>query len=313
LKKGNEREKNNGGMEIPVFGRVPVETEWLKKIDIDVDVDVESFSQETILADSAQFHVVMNSGLLTVSPAHLAYPNGKLTIELQLDVRDVPRIMFEANGQELDPWRTLDIQKLQKTLEAKVDVDVSIDTWGTTPHQLASNCRGNIYITSQNGKLRAALADLLFVDIVGWLRRETTGKKFYDIDCGVVDCTIDEGVISTDAFIIDTKDILITGSGTLDLGNETIQYVLLPKKKSRLFSKADPVNIDGPLNNPSVTAIPWKSAVTTFTTYGGMILAPYIFLPLSAAGHMIPTLKGKFDESPCLEYRQAHKSKGAAP
>ncbi len=293
----------------PVFSRTPIAVDWLKKVDADIAINVESFAQESSGADSAKFQVVLNSGVLSIGPAHLVYPKGKLDIDLQLDTRNHPRLRFSAFGQKLDPWRTMDIEGHEKEFEAEINVDMSLSTSGATPHELAANSQGSIYITLQNGKIRTAPIDLVFMDLAGWAWRKTTNDKYYVFDCGVADFSIEQGVVSTKAFILDTKDIAITGAGTIDLGREEVEYVLLPKKKTRFIHKADPVKIAGPLNDPSVKALPWKSAATTYGKYAGMIFLPYIFIPLTAADYLVGNLKSKAVKSPCLEYQKSHKMK----
>ena len=99
----------------------------------------------------------------------------------------------------------------------------------------------------------------------------------------------------------------ITGGGTIDLGDEKIEYVLLPKKKSLYIQKADPVKIEGPLNDPEVKGIPWKSAGIAVAKVGGIIFAPLIFIPLTAADYAAGKVGGKNGKSACLEYQQTHK------
>ena len=74
----------------PVFSREPIDCDWLKKVDLDIAIEVESFAQESLLANSGQFHVGLQSGLLSISPAGLVYPKGKLDMDLQVDARDHP-------------------------------------------------------------------------------------------------------------------------------------------------------------------------------------------------------------------------------
>ena len=172
---------------------------------------------------------------------------------------------------------------------------------GQSPHQLASSLDGSLYVTITNGKLRRSFTDLLFVDIVGWASTQVTKQKYFDMRCGVADFTATQGVIKTNGFFIDTKNIAITGDGTIDLGKETIDYVFLPKKKSRIILKAEPVKVTGSLRDPSVTAVPVKSAALTF---GTLIFAPYVFVGMTATEY----LKGKVDsrdkDTPCLLYER---------
>jgi uncharacterized protein involved in outer membrane biogenesis len=266
VEKDSEGEKKKASSNEPVFSREPIDFSWLKKVDLDIAIEVESFAQESFLANSAQLRVGLQSGLLSISPAGLVYPKGKLDMDLKLDARDHPRLTFKALGENLDPWRTLNIQQEKKRFAARLDIDVSLTTSGLSSHELAANSQGRIYITMQNGKVSAALIDLVFADIAGWAWKKTKGRKFDDIDCGVADYSIEQGIISTKAFILDFETGTITGGGTIDLGGEEVEYVLLPKKKSLRIYKADPVKIKGSLNDPQVKALPWKSAASTGST-----------------------------------------------
>jgi hypothetical protein len=301
VRKGEKKKPSKQG---PVFSREPIPFHRLKKVDVDIVIEVESFAQGSFLAESARFPVRLKSGLLSISPAYLVYPKGKVDVDLQLDARDHPRLTFRAFCENLDSNRALNIQENNKAFEAEMDMDISFSTSGLTPHELAANTQGSVYITIENGKIPAAPIDLVFVDIAGWSWNQATRKRYYDINCGVADYSIDQGIISTKAFILDAKAIAITGTGTVDLGGEKVEYVLLPKKKSSLIYQADPVKIQGPLSDPKVSMLPLKSAATTIAQIGGIIFAPYIFLPLTAADHLTGSLGGDDGKSPCLEYRE---------
>ena len=308
VEKNSAEKKKKTSKKEPVFSREPIDFDWMKKVDLDIVIEVESFAQESFLANTGHFHVVLQSGLMSISPAHLVFPQGKLDMELQLDARDHPRLRFRAFGENLDPWRTLNIQQKKKQFEARLDIDVSWSTSGLSPHEMAANSQGRIYVEMENGKISSALIKLVFADIAGWAWQKTKGQKYDDIDCGVADYHIAEGVISTEAFILEDFDaIIITGGGTIDLGREEIKYVLLPKKKSLKIYKADPVKIKGPLNDPKVKGIPWKSAGKTIAQIGGIIFAPYIFIPLTAADYASGRVDLSDEESPCVEYQKTHQ------
>lgn len=228
-------------------------------------------------------------------------------MDLQLDTRNHPRLTFRAFGEHIDPRRALDIQQYQGKFDAEMNIDASFSTSGLTSQELAANSQGSIYITLENGKLPAQLIDLIFWDVAGWVWKRATNDKYYDFDCGVADYSIEKGVISTKAFILDAEHITITGGGTIDLGGEKIDYVLLPKKKTLYMKKADPVNIEGTLNDPKVKTLPWKSAAITAGKVGGIIFAPFIFIPLTAADYAAGKVGSKDGKSACLEYQKTHK------
>jgi uncharacterized protein involved in outer membrane biogenesis len=302
-----EENKKKSSKKEHVFSREPIDFGWLKKSDVDVAVSVESFAQEQFLAESAQVQVKIKSGVLSVSPARFVYPKGKLDFDLRLDTRNHPQLTFRAFGENIDPRRALDMQGENKEFETEMNIDLSFSASGLTPHELAANSQGSIYITLQNGKIAAPLIDLVFWDVAGWVWKKATKERYYDFDCGVADYSIEKGVISTKAFILDTQSITITGGGTIDLGGEKIDYVLLPKKKTLFIKKADPVNIEGPLNDPKVSTVPWKSAAITAAKVGGIIFAPFVFIPLTAADYAAGKVGSKDGKSACLEYQKTHK------
>jgi uncharacterized protein involved in outer membrane biogenesis len=251
--------------------------------------------------------VKVTSGVLSVSPARFVYVKGKLDMDFELDAREHPRLTFRAFGEKIDPRRALDIQAYQGELDAEMNIDASFSTSGRSAHELAANSQGNIYITVQNGKLPAPLIDLIFWDVAGWAWKKAMNRRYYDFDCGVADYNIEEGVISTNAFILDAEHITITGGGTIDLSQEEVDYFFLPKKKTFFIKKAAPVNIEGPLNDPEVKTIPWKSAAITAGKVGGIIFAPFIFIPITAADYLAGQVKVKDGKSACLEYQKTRK------
>ena len=68
------------------------------------------------------------------------------------------------------------------------------------------------------------------------------------------------------------------------------------------------MKIKGPLNDPKVKGIPWKSAGVTAAKVGGIIFAPFIFIPLTAADYAAGKVESKDGKSACLEYQKTHKT-----
>ena len=170
---------------------------------------------------------------------------------------------------------------------------------GKSPHDLAANAQGEFYVTMKHGKISQSKLHLLFVDVVGWASDQVK-ERYENINCAIADYSIEKGVVSTNAFFIDTRNITIAGEGTVDLGREEIDYHFIPRKKSRLIGKAEPVKISGALNDPSIEAVPVKSAALTF---GTLIFAPYVLAGMAAADFAHSKLdSGKGDEAVCANY-----------
>lgn len=287
----------------PVFSRDPLDLHWLQRADGNLTVDILSFDRERFKMESAKLTLSNHAGKLTISPARFVYPKGELGFDLRLDTQGIPQVHLTVSGKDINPWKTFAPQgaKPARDFEADLDVDVNLTSTGTSAHELAANLAGKIFLTVINGKIRKQLLDLVFVDLIGWSASKVMGEKYTDLDCGVADYSVKDGILSTNALFLDSKNIAIAGQGVIDLGNEQLDYVFLPRKKSRLIHRADPVKVQGPLRDPAVKVIPWKSAATT---YGGLFFAPYIFVGIVAADWLTGTMNIGGKKSPCQEYMQ---------
>jgi hypothetical protein len=287
----------------PVFSREPFDFSALRGFDLDVDVDIESFHAERSRMQSAQFRVLLDNGRLSVNSATFRYPRGDLDVAFELDTRQQMSFHLAARAKDIDPRRAMDLAETgaARHISADVDIDIDIRGAGNSPHDMAASLDGGIYLTTRNGQMRRSVLDLVFVDLVGWTVGKVARTTYVDVNCGVADFAIADGVVSTRGLFMDLPDIAITGEGSIDLGNERIDYTFLPRKKSRIIVKADPVQITGSLNDPSVKVIPWKSAATT---YGTLLFAPYVFVGITAADLLSGAIRGKGGESPCAEYER---------
>jgi hypothetical protein len=296
----------------PVFSREPMNLAWMKKADVDVSVDIQSFDRANSEAVSGNFRAVLKSGHLSVRPATLVYPKGQADLDLQLDARDVPTFSFRMSGENLDPWRGLNVyepgsRRQFDSKDAEANANISLSSSGKSQHDMAANMQGEFYVTMKHGKISQSNLNLLFVDIVGWAS-DHAKQRYDDVNCAIADYSIRQGLLTTNAFFMDTDRITIAGEGTVDLGRERVDYTFIPRKKSRLIVKAEPVTIKGPLNDPSIKAIPIKSAALTF---GTLIFAPYVFAGMVAADFAHGKLdSGEGDSSVCANYeKDLHKAR----
>jgi len=300
-----ETDENKKSSNERLFSSAPIDFEWLNKADLDLSVDIESFDEQKARAQSGKLAVVVQSGELRVSPATLVYPAGELNLEIELNAKETPKIKFVASGNHLNPWYALDMQDsiTNKHLDTDLDVEIEVTSTGSSEKELAANLQGSVYMNMKNGKIRRSLLNLLFLDLVGWTVTKVSSDKYADVRCGVADFSIESGLVKTNGFFIDMSAISIAGEGTIDLDNEKIDYAFLPKKKSKLIKRADPVKIRGALNNPSISTIPLKTAITT---YGSLFFAPYLFVGIYAADLVTGMVPTDEEGSPCHKYERKH-------
>ena len=305
LEKEIEKNRDKPPEKEHVFSRTPMGLNWLKNHDMDLSVTIESFDKERSQFESGRLGIVLKDGHLSISPGELVSPKGNLELEMKLDVQEKPLFYLKAFGEDISPQLVFEMDQAKKNshFDAELDIDMELMSSGTSAHELAANLEGDIYVLLKNGRIRKNLLNLIFVDIIGWTFNKTIGAEYAEVECGVAEYTVKQGIIDTTAFYLDTPNIAVAGEGSINLANETIDYTFLPRKKTKLIHSADPVNVKGPLSDPSVSVIPLKSAVTK---YGSLFFAPYLFVGITAAELVTDTLNVKTSKSPCMEYDKKH-------
>jgi hypothetical protein len=107
--------------------------------------------------------------------------------------------------------------------------------------------------------------------------------KFTLLNCMVARFTFQSGVGLSRIIAYDTSDYKVSGLGTLNLNKETMELVIQPKSKKKLYDwSSSPIHISGPISKPSLRKIPYREAARL----SGEIFAPYVFLPVRGLGYL---------------------------
>lgn len=121
---------------------------------------------------------------------------------------------------------------------------------------------------------------------------------FTDLNCMAGRLDLEKGVGTIQVLYLDTPGVRARGFGSINLATETVDIVINPESKRRLFRRSSPVRINGQLKDPAVKKIPANEAAIL----AGQLAVPIIALPARALGILWSLIKEDKDEnSPCLE------------
>ncbi len=99
---------------------------------------------------------------------------------------------------------------------------------------------------------------------------------------------IEDGMASSDEFIVDTRRVTIAATGVVDLSNEVLDLVIAPRpKRSTLVSLANPVHVTGTIASPkvAVTTLPRNRTTAAGTgMLAGLINPGYLIFTFSQRG-----------------------------
>ncbi|MEH6528487.1 MAG: hypothetical protein V7718_00930, partial [Porticoccus sp.] len=155
---------------------------------------------------------------------------------------------------------------------------------GLSVHEFASSLEGSIDLGLENALIPKKYVQFLSVDILGWVLTSTKlESKEAVLNCVMAKFDVEQGVAHSQLLLADGPHLSIEGRTTLDVGQESMDMVLLPKQKKRLYSSMSAVHIKGPMVDPKVSAVPKKTAAASI---GTLMLVPGIAIPTFMAGEL---------------------------
>jgi len=202
-------------------------------------------------------------GVLTVDPFRFDYGKGNMHNKTRLEVKKYPAAWSattSATGIQIRP--VLQALADMGSLHGILEMNMQLSGSGLTEPRLTSHLNGRGKIMIQDGKIEG-------IDIPGAIRRVTTlgqgggGEKSTDFSQLSGSFVIKNGVARNNDLAMASPVFRLTGNGTVNLANKTLDYHAKPKLVGTLVGQGDttaarkglavPIRISGPLNTPKIS------------------------------------------------------------
>jgi hypothetical protein len=139
--------------------------------------------------------------------------------------------------------------------------------------------------------------EMIASDALDLLITAPAKNTFTDLNCLAGRLNFDNGDGTIQILYLDTPGVRARAFGSINLSSETVDVVIKPESKRRLFGSSSSVQIKGPLSDPGVSKIPAKEAAIL----AAQLAVPIIALPARALGLVWSLIRNDKDEySPCL-------------
>jgi uncharacterized protein involved in outer membrane biogenesis len=263
-----------------VFSREPLNTAFLNNFDLDLGISIDQVESDELAIDSVRGKLRLRNGQLSIAPLQLVFEGGSTDILLDIKATTEPeyRLAITADDLTLGPLMS-QVQK-DVPIQGYSDIHLDLHTRGRSPHEMASNLSGSVSLGLENARIPRHYVELLSVDVFGWaLSKSVAGDRYTNLNCVVTSFNVAAGQLRSETIIADGPSLSLGGKINLDLAEETLDIVLIPKQKKRLFSSIAPVKVHGPMKDPKVEAIPARAALQEI---GSMALLPAVFIPVRA-------------------------------
>jgi AsmA family protein len=210
--------------------------------------------------------LTLEDGQLRLEPLRLDLAGGHLDSVIGLDSRG------EALAGDLDlEVRDIRLNRLLSEFDIEIaEIEMEREGVGTlhgqaqfkirgnTIQEIAGSANGELAVIMDGGQINALIVAGIGLDFGEAVALLLTGDEeaeaeMVPIQCLVARFDVQEGVMQTEALVLETSDSTITGGGRIDLGEETLalEFLAHPKDPS-ILTASTPVRIEGTFEHPEV-------------------------------------------------------------
>lgn len=252
----------NGGDTQAVSGRpgrllpdAPLNVERLRVMDGELRYRAERVKRNALDIRQVDIGAELKGGVLDLDPVAFSFNRGELRGTATINAkRDTPysSVDFRLRGYPLES--IIPARGGAPTVTGRALGRAKLEGPGGSVHDFAANSKGTLSLVVPNGRMRAAFAELLGINATAGLFRLLGGdESTSEIRCAVASFQVSGGTATARTFVIDTTPVLAQGSGTIDLGAETMNLRIDGEtKEARLVRLWSPITVSGSLTRPEV-------------------------------------------------------------
>ena len=229
----------------------------LRRVDADLTLAVASLQSGGETWRNLDAHLALTGGKLVVAPFTVTPPAGTLSLRLTVDAaRPVPpvELTVHAPGLALASLLAMAGEKGKGLARGSVAIDAKLQGAGTSPHAIAAGLDGVLAATMTGGAIDNAEVNRLFGPVLA--KANLTGLLAHggssEIRCLALRLVAKQGMARLDPFLFSSTLNTIDGSGTVNLGTETLDLLLHPQGRVGGTGFAVPVRVSGGFANPTV-------------------------------------------------------------
>jgi len=285
-----------------------INLEKLRRVDAKVTLTAAQFRNKELPLDNLKANLDLVDGVFKLTPIDFGVAGGTLSSRVSVDARgknlgvDVDSTFRKLRIGQLVPKAEL----LEKSLGA-IDGRTRFKGQGNSVAAVLGTANGRLDLMSGGGEMSNLLLEFAGADIAEIVKFWIGGDQQVALRCGVVAFNVKDGLMTSDAFVIDTDDTYFGGKGTVNLRDETLNLTVTPLPKD--FS---PIVLRGPLHARGSFANPQfgldKGVVAA--RVGAAVLLGLIN-PLAAIIPLIETGPGK--DAPCADLVGSLQARVNAP
>jgi uncharacterized protein involved in outer membrane biogenesis len=250
----------------PPDGQSPLPFEDLRHVDLDIGVQLDRLTGYRGLdATDVRVALRLQDGELVVKDAGATFQGGHLSANMRADARTpLAKLQIALKTRGADLTRVMAQFQEKTDFSGTVDADIGLQAVGGTVDALRQSLAGHVGVSVRDGNAASQIAREFVLNLAGAVLPGMKTKKLPSIGCGAVDLEIADGIATVRSFLLQEKEITVTGTGKVDLAGGVYDLRFVPTTTNPgILSVAPEVEVKGPLDAPSFHPIK-RTLVTSF-------------------------------------------------
>jgi len=287
------------------FSDEPLAYSWLDSANIDAEVSIASVILANDRLEDLNFDLLLEDGALTIDP--FGFNSGAGGVSGKLDLRPNQGQHTLSLGLAADNIRpgAMAIEGYEADSIPPLTLEIQLSGEGTSIREIMSSANGRISGRQGEGQINMQAAGALFSDLIVSILRTlnplSETKSFTNLECGVYEVNITDGIAAVEQFVLQTDRLTIVASGHIDLSTEELNLALRTKTREGLgVSLGGVVNsflkVGGTMKEPSLEVDAAGSVATTgvaVATGGLSVLARGLWDRISAEVNICDIQQGE--------------------
>lgn len=246
-----------------VLPQTPFRTDRWGTVDADVTLKAGTIRRPKELPiENLDTRLQLRDSVLTLDPLKFGFAGGTLAGTIRLDGKSEPLdARLELGVRQLKLAELFPTLDESKSSIGELNGEFDLKGKGDTVAAMLGSADGQAALIVADGKISRFLMEAIGLHLWEMLRLKVAGDELAEIRCVIGDFGIKNGVMETNALVFDTSVTRINGSGTVNLGKETLDLTLVPDTKiTTAVALPSPIYIRGTFADPEPSIDPARVA-----------------------------------------------------
>lgn len=227
----------------------------LDLLDADVELRAESIALFAVPVAGITARARLSDGRLELSPIDVRVLDGRA--EGRLAVAGAsnapPRVELTGELYGLETGELSAALGIDREVFGDLEGRIELESSARRPAELAAAAGGRVTVLMDGGRLSEAVAHLVAMDVAAAILGGLDTDETTPIRCAAADFDGRDGVFEVRTLLVDTGEVKLAGSGSIDLAQNMLDLTIRTYAKDFSPLSADaPVHVTGPLDAPSV-------------------------------------------------------------